>query len=474
MLYKSNKCLENLSVSAVSLSLRSLESFYTNYINNNEENIREHLLQKGYFNLKNKLKLGKKESETRDIYINVYLFNAKAAGLCNQVLSKKYNTSIHVENTKGFFNSATNELVVFISVKSAWSLQKALKDTDILGIIEHEITHAIDNTATGTPLQTQNSLNPYYFLNTCARLGFASKSESAAIIAEMYRSKFIYIEKNPEKAMSLMTQTLNSIEFIIYKLFANTEFNAHQLSELNLLHKANIKNSEKVRKAFFKDLGNEVKKLEGLFKVAKLVTYEDSPTLWIVVGRILHYMGYKVGTKPIEVYRFFATVGLKLLKSYFKKKQKNQVKYIISLREKENIKKELITYIKQRVTRKRRWKNLGASFWFTPTGSKIDFLCRFIIDENEKISLTLNRDEVTIIGSIDTVYKRAIEAFNNNDIHSFEFSVSTIVDLLVQSIERAVNDIPYDALYDITIPQDEESYKASMQTSNRFSDLEFD
>ena len=82
-------------------------------------------------------------------------------------------------------------------------------------------------------------------------------------------------------------------------------------------------------------------------------------------------MGYTVNSKsPSAIYKFFSTTSAKLFNKFYQKKLKNQVKYIISLREKDNIKSNLIKCIKQNKMR------TGISFWFSPTGSSDSYLCR--------------------------------------------------------------------------------------------------
>ena len=179
-------------------------------------------------------------------------------------------------------------------------------------------------------------------------------------------------------------------------------------------------------------------------------------------------MGYTVNSKsPSAVYKFFTVNSAKLFNKFYQKKLKNQVKYIISLREKDNIKNSLIKCIKQNKMR------TGISFWFSPTGSSDSYLCR-IKSIGDSISLTVNHKEQNIIGNADAIYKRALDAHNEKRKSVFEFATDNLVDVIVQSLERAFNNISYDPVYDITVPQDEEQAYQSNKISSRFADLDWD
>jgi lipoate-protein ligase A len=179
-------------------------------------------------------------------------------------------------------------------------------------------------------------------------------------------------------------------------------------------------------------------------------------------------MGYTVNSNsPNAVYKFFAINSNRLFNKFYQKKLKNQVKYIVSLKEKDNIKNNLIKCIKQNKMR------IGISFWFSPTGSSDSYLCR-IKSIGDHISLIVNHKDQKIVGNVDAIYKRALDAHNEKRKSAFEFAIDNLVDIIVQSLERAFNNISYDPVYDITIPQDEEQAYQSNKISSRFADLDWD
>ena len=85
----------------------------------------------------------------------------------------------------------------------------------------------------------------------------------------------------------------------------------------------------------------------------------------------------------------------------------------------------------------------------------------------------MNHKEQPIIGNADDIYSRILDARITGGAE-FDFAVDNLVDIIIQSLERAFNNIPYDPVYDITIPQDEEQSYKSNKISSRFADLDWD
>jgi hypothetical protein len=179
-------------------------------------------------------------------------------------------------------------------------------------------------------------------------------------------------------------------------------------------------------------------------------------------------MGYSLkSTSPSGVYKFFKRESVKLFDKYYNKKKKNQAKFIISLREKNNIKEKLIDYIKGKNYRK------GISFWFSPSGNKDSYLCRLYIIDN-RLNFTINNNPAKLVGNADSILQRAIDYNASKNKSEFEFAIDNLVDIVVQSIERAFNNISYDPVYDITAPQDEVQISQSNKRDSRFADLDWD
>lgn len=452
------KYLEAISVSSASLSLSNITNFYYNYVKDNADKVKGQLYRNGYFLLKNKVSTGDSSANTKDVYISTYFIDVDREDDCARMLQQKYHSDVDVRGTGGFFVPSTNELVVLVKIYDLDNIEKSIKKADIRSTIEHELTHAFDHTSKNDRLAKQNN-NPGVgesFLSTCAYLGCATRSE----ISDLLTSDFVY-----DGATS---KCLYAISIVLYKLFTLTEFNAHQMSDLEETHKVDFKKSAKVKSALMKDIKSDTNITRKILQDAVSITPDECPQLWTIVGRVLNYMGYTVNSKsPNAVYKFFAVNSTKLFNKFYQKKLKNQVKYIISLREKDNIKNNLIRCIKQNKMR------IGISFWFSPTGSSDSYLCR-IKSTGDHISLTVNHQDQKIIGNADAIYKRALDAYNENRKSVFEFAIDNLVDIIVQSLERAFNNIAYDPVYDITIPQDEEQVQQSNKRANRFADLDWD
>lgn len=450
--------LEAISVSSASLSLSNITKFYFSYIKENTDKVRGQLDRNGYFLLKNKVSTGDSGSNTRDIYISTYFIDVDREDDCNRMLQQKYHGDVDVHNTGGFFVPSTNELVVLVKVHDLDNIEKSIKKADIRSTIEHELTHAFDHTSKDDRLAKQKN-NPGVgesFLSTCAYLGCANRSE----IGELLANDFF--------TLGSTSRCVNAISIVLYKLFTLTEFNAHQMSDLEETHKVDLKKSANVKKALMKDIKADVNITREMLSRAVSVTPDECPQLWTIVGRVLNYMGYTVNSEsPTAVYKFFVTRSGQLFNKFYQKKLKNQIKYIISLKEKANIKNNLIKCIK------RNKMKLGISFWFSPTGSSDSYLCRIkAIDDT--ISLTVNHKTQKIVGNADAIYKRALDSRNSGNDSAFDFAIDNLVDIIVQSLERSFNDISYDPVYDITVPQDEEQAYQSNKISSRFADLDWD
>lgn len=452
------KYLEAISVSSASLSLSNIVSFYYNYTKENADKIKGQLDRNGYFLLKNKISTGNNKSTTRDIYISAYFTDVNREADCNRMLQQKYhNGSIDIKTTAGFFSPTTNELVIIVAIYDINDIEKSIKKADIRSTIEHEITHAFDHTNKNSKLADQNGVPGVgeNFLLACIHLGCATNSE----IASLMRSDLLNLGSTSE--------CIYAISVILYKLFALTEFNAHQMSDLKETHKVNLKKSAAVRKALIKDINADAAVTREMLSKSTKITPDELPQLWTIIGRVLNYMGYTVNSKsPDAVYKYFSNKSIMLFNKFYQKKLKNQVKYIISLKEKANIKSNLVKCIKKNKM------NTGISFWFSPTGSTDSFLCR-IHTVNDRISLTMNHKEQPIVGNADDIYSRILDARITGGAE-FDFAVDNLVDIIIQSLERAFNNIPYDPVYDITIPQDEEQSYKSNKISSRFADLDWD
>lgn len=449
--------LEAISVSSVSLSLSNITRFYYNYVRENTDKVRSQIERSGYYTLKNKVSTGDNSTNTRDIYISAYFVDVGRADDCNRMLQQKYHGEVDIGTTGGFFVPSTNELVVIIRVYDLENIESSVKKDDIRSTIEHELTHAFDHTSKKDRLSKQKSSLGIggSFLSTCAYLGCADRSE----INDLMMSDLF--------TLGSTSKSIYAISVILYKLFTLTEFNAHQMSDLEKTHRVDMKKSANVAKALKKDIVTDSKLTRNLLDQAVEITPEECPQLWTIVGRVLNYMGYSAGSSPEAVYKFFASRSEKLFDKFYEKKLKNQIKYIISIREKENIKKKLTSCIKNDKMK------TGISFWFSPAGKSDSYLCR-IRTINDKISLTLNHKIQKIFGNSDAIYKRAVDAYDSGNTTAFEFAVDNLVDIIVQSLERAFNEISYDPVYDITIPQDEDQIRASNKISSRFADLDWD
>lgn len=450
--------LEAISVSSASLSLSNITNFYYNYVKDNADKVKGQLYRNGYFLLKNKVSTGDSSANTKDAYISTYFIDVDREDDCARMLRQKYHNDVDIRSTGGFFVPSTNELVVLVKIYDLDNIEKSIKKADIRSIIEHELTHAFDHTSKNKKLSNQN-VTPGIgesFLSTCAYLGCATRSE----IADLLTSDFIY-----DGAAS---KCVYAISIALYKLFTLTEFNAHQMSDLEETHKVDFKKSAKVKSALVKDIKSDTNITRKILQDAVSLTPDECPQLWTIVGRVLNYMGYSVNSNsPGAVYKFFSATSAKLFSKFYQKKLKNQIKYIISLREKANIKSNLIKCIKQNKMR------TGISFWFSPTGSSDSYICR-IKSNGDHISLTVNHKDQNIVGNADAIYKRALDAHNEKHKSVFEFAIDNLVDIIVQSLERAFNNISYDPVYDITIPQDEEQAYQSNKISSRFADLDWD
>lgn len=450
--------LEAISVSSASLSLSNITKFYYSYIKDNIDKVRGQLDRNGYFLLKNKVSTGDSSYSTRDVYISTYFCDVSREDDCARMLCQKYHSDVNVRDTGGFFVPSTNELVVLVKIYDLDNIEKSIKKADIRSTIEHELTHAFDHTNKNARLSNQNNTPGIgeSFLSTCAYLGCATRSE----IGELLSSDLFNLGST--------SKCVYAISIILYKLFTLTEFNAHQMSDLEETHKVDFKKSANVKKALMKDIRTDTNITKEMLSRSIMVTPDECPQLWTIVGRVLNYMGYTVNSEsPTAVYKFFKTKSEQLFNKFYQKKLRNQVKYIVSLKEKDNIKNNLIKCIKQNKMR------IGISFWFSPTGSADSYLCR-IKSSGDHISLIVNHKEQKIVGNADAIYKRALDARDSKSKAAFDFAIDNLVDIIVQSLERAFNNISYDPVYDITIPQDEEQTYQANKRANRFADLDWD
>jgi hypothetical protein len=453
------KYLEAISSQTISLSLSNIARFYNNYISNNLSKVESELNRVGYFTLKNKLSIGDNEKTTKDVYITTYFVNMERAEECSEMLAQKYHGDTDVRQLNGFFVPSTNELVIIVRVEGADdNVLNALKRSDIRSTIEHELTHAFDSTNRSKLLADQNPAPGVggNFLSMCAYLGCATREDVMNLLGDDLFSG------------GRINDCIYSISLILYKLFTLTEFNAHQMSDLDYTHNVDINRSDKVRAALKKDINYEQKLTKQHLDIATKVTPDDSPYLWRLVGNVLSYMGYDLKNKsPKSVYNFFNRESKKLFKKYYDRKVKNQVKLIISLREKNNIKNKLSKCIEDNKLSK------GFSFWFSPAGSTDSFLCRISAQDN-KLNINFDRSPIRIYGNANGMLARAISALNNNDDNAYDFALDNLTDIIVQSIERNFNIIDYEPVYDITAPQDETQISKSNQRANRFADLDWD
>ena len=449
---------EAIGNQAASLSLSSLPTFYKNYVNDNIEKVRSELERVGYFTLKNKLSIGNSSNTTKDVFISTYFINMDEVDKCNRMIAQKYHGDSDVRTTGGFFIPSTNEVVVFVRVDDVDKIDKALKKSDIRSTIEHELVHAFDHTNKSDRLSKQNYVPGVgeNFLSACAYLGCADRNVIADIIG---RDLF---------SGGAVSACLYSISLLLYKLFTLTEFNAHQMSDLEKTHNVDIKKSDDVRKALKRDVLNDLNLTKDHLKRAVMLDAEDNPEMWTMVGKVLNYLGYNVNAEsPSAVYRFFKRTSEKLFNKYLDKKTKNQAKSIISLREKQGIKEKLASCIKNGDTEK------GVSFWFSPTGNRDSFLCR-VNAPSGNVNILVNKKPIPVIGNADNIFKRADDAASNKDKTKLDFALDNLVDIVVQSIERKFNDVKYDPIYDITTPQDEDQISKSNKIANRFADLDWD
>lgn len=454
-----NRYFEAISNQAISLSLSNLPGFYSSYIKRNSEKVKSELDRVGYFALKNKVSIGNSSATTKDIFISAYFINMEMEDECNKTLHNKYHSEADVRTVGGFFLPSTNEVVVIIKVNNINDIEGALKRSDIRSTIEHELTHAFDSTNKKSIMSKQNTVPGVgeNFLSMCAYLGCANKSEIAQILGHDYMSD------------GEASACLYSISIILYKLFTVTEFNAHQMSDLEETHNVNIKRSDAVKKALKRDVLNDLNLTERQLINATLLDDEDCPELWSIVGKVLNYIGYKVNyNSPKAVYKFFTRMSEKLFNKYYKKKLKNQVKQIISLREKNNIKEKLAKCIDDNELYK------GISFWFSPSGSSDSFLCRVNSKSSEggNLNIYINKEPIKIVGNANAMLNRVMSAISNKE--QFDFALDNLIDVIVQSIERHFKNVGYDPVYDITMPQDEDQISKSNKVANRFADLDWD
>ena len=374
--------LESISSQAVSLSLSNISRFYVNYIKSNKSKVESELNRVGYFVLKNKLSIGNSGTTTKDVFISTYFCNMDEADKCNSMIYQKYHGDADIRTTGGFFVPSTNEIVVLVRVDMDEPIENAVENADIRSTIEHEITHAFDHTSKDKRLSKQDPLPGVgeSFLSACAYLGCASRSDIAEIIGmDLFTG-------------GAVSSCIYSISIVLYKLFTITEFNAHQMSDLEETHKVDIKRSDALKKALTKDLLDEVH-ITGKHVInSTMIDADDNPELWHIVGNVLRYLGYKVSESPSAVYRFFKRMSDKLFKKYLSKKMKNQVKAAISIKEKNSIKMKLADCFDKGTLDK------GFSFWFSPSGNSDSFLCR-INARGNNLQINVNRKPVKIIGN---------------------------------------------------------------------------
>lgn len=450
--------LEAIGSQAASLSLSNISKFYKNYVKNNLEKVEDDLERVGYFTLKNKMSIGRDKQNSKDIYISTYIVNLDKADDCNRMLQQKYHGDVDVHSVGGFFVPSTNELVVLIPVHANEYVDDAVAKADIRSTIEHELTHAFDHTNKSDRLSKQKPTPSVgnNFLSACAYLGCANKSDIADIITGS-----LFTDVNT-------MECIYAISIILYKLFTITEFNAHQMSDLEETHSINPERSEDVKNALKRDLFNDAEITKSHLKNAASVTPDESPSLWRVVGNVLNYMGYRVNAKSADaVYKFFTRMSVKLFNKFYSKKMKNQSKAIASLREKYSIKDALRDSID--------FGNIndGIIFWYSPSGDTNSYQCR--VSENAgHLVLTISNKPVKLYGNADEMMRRAVNAYASKKWSAFEFALDNLVDVITQSIERNFSDVGYDPVYDITEPQDEVQISQQNKRSNRFADLDWD
>lgn len=450
--------LEAISSQAASLSLSNMDRFYIDYIRRNLNKVESELDRVGYFVLKNKVSIGNSSTTTKDIFITTYFVNMENPSACIRNLEQEYHGDFNIRTTNGFFVPSTNELVVIVRIYNLSNIEQSVKDSDIRSTIEHELTHAFDNTSKSDKLSKQKNVPGIgnNFLAACAYLGCASNRDLEELIIDDFVD-------DPDVA-----RCLHAISVILYKLFTITEFNAHQMSDLDLTHKADINKSKEVMRALKNDVITEYSLTNRFLRDAVSVDADDAPALWRIVGNVLDYMGYKVNRNSSKaVYNFFKKTSEKLFRKYLDKKLKNQTKAVSLVREKGSIRAKLVEAIKDNTLDK------GVSFWFSPSGSRDSYLCR-ITYKNGKVSVTVNHKPIKVYGNADGIMKRALDAYKNSEEYKYEFSLDNLVDIITQSIERNFNDVSYDPVYDITIPQDEETISKSNKISSRFADLDWD
>lgn len=457
-LNRRRKYLEAISSQAASLSLSNISNFYKNYVKDNLTKVENELDRVGYFTLKNKMSIGNEKSKTKDIYISTYIINTDKSDACNQMLRQKYHGDVDVRSVGGFFVPSTNELVVLIPVKHNEYVDDAVANADIRSTIEHEITHAFDSTNRNVRLSKQKGTPSVgdKFLSACAYLGCADRSDIANILTDG-----IFTDSNT-------LECIYAISIILYKLFTLTEFNAHQVSDLEETRRVNPEKSEEVKAALKKDLLTDYNITKHHLDLARSVTPAESPYLWKVIGNVLSYMGYRLPNKsPDAVYKYFTRMSNKLFDKFLKKKMRNQSKAIASLKEKKSIKDAIRDGIDFNNM------NTGISFWYSPLGDTNSYLCR-VKDAQGNLILTVNNKPITIYGNANEMMRRAVNAFAARKWPAFEFALDNLVDVLVQSIERKFNNVQYDPVYDITEPQDEVQASQSNKRANRFADLDWD
>jgi hypothetical protein len=460
MTYKSlrKRYVEALGISNASLSLSHIEKFYEDYIDKNYQKVKSELERVGYFTLKNKLSIGNSPTTTKDIFITTYFVNMEMADKCNAMLSQKYGSNTNVYTSRGFFVPSTNELAVIVCVNDLDNIDGDLKDTDVRGTIEHELTHAFDSTNKNKALSKQGHVPGVgqAFIEMCMHLGCISYDDAMSMIAHG-----IMAGRDIERV-------IYAISALIYKLFTITEFNAHMVSDLEETHRVNYNRSDAVKRALVKDVVKDNKLNFDLIKIALDITPNECPELWNLVGNVLSYMGYNVNKKsPQSVYNYFMRMSEKLYSKFAEKKLKNQSKLISSIGEKNSIKGKIIFCIRDNDL------NKGTTFWYSPAGDRNSYKCRLQAPSN-KVKLTVNNKPVKIIGNADGILKRALDADAADNDSKFSFAVDNLVDVVVQSLDRHFTNADYDPVYDITDPQDEETISKSNKISSRFADLDWD
>lgn len=472
---------ENISSSVASLSLSRISQFYVNYVKENEQKVLKDLNRVGYYLLKNKISIGNDSLTTKDVHISLYICNLNMISACNNTLEQNYHVSVNIENTGGFFVPSSNEVVVIVRTDMLNPLQDDIKDADIRSTIEHEITHAFDHTSDSKRLKTQKPVPGIGSMLTGAY-------DLKIITADEYADLSYMIATDKSRRLE---NCLFAISVVLYKLFTITEFNAHQMSDLENVRAVDVpmlSNSEatlQARSNAFKtalktDIDVDNKLLREEINKALKITPAMNPLLWTVVGKILQYLEYNlkcnVETQPEKVYAFFKNYATKLADKFINKKAKNQVKLDTSLKEKATIKKELLDAINRSTGN----KVVAASFWYHPNavgkGISNAYRIKFLyVDGVAEIKIKGNKyaDTCKLYGNISGITKRALDAKIKNSNSKLEFAVDNLVDVIVQTIERNLAKVSYNPLYDITLPEDEDQMRAN-NTVNRFSVLEYD